>query len=213
MSTKLVQRTLFRGTQEFEIVDDEVHLRIKAPFRKESRVSVVLSTLSPDPVINKSSMEFHSRDGRSLQVSLLLNKPSDAEFNAFVAHLRERAEAEHNVSVGTGTASYSAGFATQIHEEPPEFDAPRVVDSTTITLKVSAARVEEVIEMLERYLDSEEVRPLLAVLEALKTEPESESYQAQLIDVFHELGPTQGAVLTYAPYLSTLLADHMFSDR
>ncbi len=212
MLTKLVQRTLFRGTQEFEIVDDEVHVRLKPPFKRENRWSVVLSTLSPDPIINKSSMEFHSRDGGSLQVSLLLNKPSDAEFNAFVTHLRERAEAEHNVTAGTGTAAHPDGVASQIHEEPPEFDDSRAVRNTTISMRVSAARVGEAIEMLERYLNPGELTPLLAALEALREEPESEPHQAQLIEAFDELGPTQGAVLTYAPYLSTLLADHMFSD-
>jgi hypothetical protein len=64
--------------------------------------------------------------------------------------------------------------------------------------------------MLERYLDVEEIKPLLTALEALKAEPGNESYFDQLVKAFEGLGSQQGAVLTYAPYVSILLSDNPF---
>jgi hypothetical protein len=61
--------------------------------------------------------------------------------------------------------------------------------------------------MLEQYLDTEEIKPLLTALEALKGEPENESCIGQLVTAFDNLGPQQGAVLTYAPYIGVLLSD------
>jgi hypothetical protein len=64
--------------------------------------------------------------------------------------------------------------------------------------------------MLQQYLDAEQIRALLDALRALKAEPESESHFAQLVNAFDELGPQQGAVLTYAPYINVLLSDDPF---
>jgi hypothetical protein len=64
--------------------------------------------------------------------------------------------------------------------------------------------------MLEQHLDVEEIKPLLAALEALKAEPENESCFAHLVKAFDDLGSRQGAVLTYAPYVSILLSDDPF---
>ena len=35
---------------------------------------------------------------------------------------------------------------------------------------------------------------------------------ARLVQAFDELGPGQGAVLTYAPYIGVLLSDDPFSE-
>jgi hypothetical protein len=51
---------------------------------------------------------------------------------------------------------------------------------------------------------------VLAALRALRTEPENESFFAQLVKAFDDLGPRQGAVLTYAPYIGILLSDDPF---
>lgn len=211
MPAKLVQKSLLNGTQEFEIVDDEIHIRIKRPFGKEGRERVVLATLSTDSRINQSSMEFHDRNGGASRLSLLLNRPNDAEFNAFVTVLRQKIKEEHEAAAGGGLAPQGAAHATQLHEEPPEFDDVGTAQAVPLPT-VNAARVEEVIQMLESYLDTEELAPLLDALQALREEPESEPQLLKLIEVFRGLGPSQGAVLTYAPYLSTLLADQMFSD-
>ena len=61
--------------------------------------------------------------------------------------------------------------------------------------------------MLGQYVDTEEIKPLLNALEALKADPHSESDYRQLLKAFDDLGPRQGAVLTYAPYIGMLLAD------
>ena len=75
---------------------------------------------------------------------------------------------------------------------------------------VSVESIDSSIQMLEQYLDAEEIRPLLTALEALKAEPENESLFAQLVTAFDDLGPRQGAVLTYAPYIGILLSDDPF---
>jgi hypothetical protein len=61
--------------------------------------------------------------------------------------------------------------------------------------------------MLDQYMDAEEINPFLSALEALKEEPESESCLGLLVEEFDNLGPRQGAVLTYAPYVNILLTD------
>lgn len=99
MTEKFVQKSWFRGTREFEIVDDEVRVRIKTPFREE-KFSVVLAIINPEPVINGSCLEFHSRVRCSDLLSLYINKPNKAEFNAFVETIKERALAEYRAFAG-----------------------------------------------------------------------------------------------------------------
>ena len=48
---RLVQKSLFKGTQEFELLDDEVRVRIKSLFHKKER-TVTLAILNPEPVVN-----------------------------------------------------------------------------------------------------------------------------------------------------------------
>jgi hypothetical protein len=74
------------------------------------------------------------------------------------------------------------------------------------------AKVDNAIQMLERYLVVEDIKPLLTALEALKAEPQNESYLAQMENAFNDLGIMQGAVLTYAPYIGILLSDNPFGD-
>jgi hypothetical protein len=66
--------------------------------------------------------------------------------------------------------------------------------------------------MLNQYLDAEDIKPLLTALEALKEEPENETCFGQLVAEFDNLGPQQGAVLTYAPYINMLLTDDPFGS-
>jgi len=70
--------------------------------------------------------------------------------------------------------------------------------------------IDNAIQMLDRHLDAEEIKPLLAALEALKDDPNNESHFGQLVKAFDDLGPLQGAVLAYAPYVSILLSDGPF---
>ena len=70
-------------------------------------------------------------------------------------------------------------------------------------------RIEASIEMLNAYLGrggtGAEIAPLIRVLEAMAADPGNEALLVKLSEVFGSLGITQGAVLTYAPYLSIIL--------
>ena len=77
---------------------------------------------------------------------------------------------------------------------------------------VDLHRVETSIKMLKQYLAEEDIAPLIDVLEALAAEPRNEALLGQLSDVFDGLGVLQGAVLTYAPYVSIVLAGDLFDD-
>ena len=67
--------------------------------------------------------------------------------------------------------------------------------------------------MLKKHLDMQNISPLLSSLETLKTEPQNEAYQAQVLNAFNDLGNLQGAVLTYAPYLNIFVSDDPFADN
>ena len=75
MATKLVQKHLIKGTQEFEIVGDTVNIHIKSPFRKEETLTVMLAVLNVEPVISQSRLEFVSRVNNEALISLYLAKP------------------------------------------------------------------------------------------------------------------------------------------
>ena len=77
---------------------------------------------------------------------------------------------------------------------------------------VDLYRVETSIKMLKQYLAEEDIAPIIDVLEALAADPRNEALLGQLSDVFDGLGLLQGAVLTYAPYVSIVLAGDLFDD-
>ena len=212
MTTRLKQKHLLKGTQEFEIVDDMVKVHIKTPFREAESLTVMLTVLYPEPVINKSRLEFVSRVNREPLISLFLAKPNAEEFNAFVNTLKQRAEAEFNAFAGLKSASQPDMLAGNVHDEPPEFDdASGTPDAAKIKQQVDVNRLDETIDMLTQHLDPQDIKALLAALQALKEDPQNESLIMQLVDEFNALGSYQGAVLTYAPYLSILLADDPFN--
>jgi len=78
---------------------------------------------------------------------------------------------------------------------------------------VKVADIDIALNMLKTYLDTQEISALLSALETLKTEPQNEAYQIEVINVFNDLGVLQGAVLTYAPYLNIFVSDDPFGDR
>jgi hypothetical protein len=203
---KLKQRQFLKGSTEFEIIDDVVEVRMKTML-KEEKLTVLLPMLDPEPVINKPFLEFHSRVKCGPLLSLMLDKPNREAFNAFVNHLKIRAREEYNVFAGLKASSQPEGLAGNVYTEPPEFDEPGKNPAGKIRKPANAENIDIAIQMLEQYLDGDELKPLIIVLKALKTEPENESHFAQLVTVFDNLGPQQGAVLTYAPYVSLLLAD------
>jgi len=206
---KLVQKHFLKGSREFEIADDVINVRIKSPF-KEEKITVDLSILNPEPAVNEPFLEFHSRVKCGPLLSLLIDKPDAEKFNAFVDELKQRARQEYNAFAGLKSGSLPEGMATNVFEEPPEFDESEQVRIEKMVKPVRVADIDIAIRMLERHLDCEEIKPLLTALEALKDDPENESCFTQLVKAFEDLGPQQGAVLNYAPYVSILLSDDPF---
>ena len=98
---RLVQKSLFRGTREFELRDDEVRVRIKSLFHNKAR-TVTLAILNPEPVVNNGRLEFYGRVKCGPLLSLYLNKPNAREFNAFVEALKQKALKEFNTFAGIG---------------------------------------------------------------------------------------------------------------
>ncbi|MES9868115.1 MAG: hypothetical protein ABW090_12545 [Sedimenticola sp.] len=214
MTTKLIQKDLFKGSQEFELVDDHVNVRIKAPFKKEETLTVMLTVLDPEPVISKSLLHFKSRVNGEPLISLYLEKPSTEEFNAFVSVLKQRSFEEFNAFAGLQSASAPAGTGLNTQEEPPEFDDPDQDHRLKKNLRhINVEKIDDALNMLETHLEHEQVEPLVSALQALKEEPESKQRLEQVLHAFNELGPNQGAVLTYAPYVSILLYDDPFSNQ
>ena len=77
---------------------------------------------------------------------------------------------------------------------------------------IDARHIETSIMMLKQYVGEDDIAPLIDVLESITAAPRNEALLDQLSDVFDGLGLLQGAVLTYAPYLSTLLSNDLFDD-
>ena len=210
MTSKLVQKSLFKGTREFEIVDDVVNVRIKTPFNNEETLTVMLTVLNPEPVISKSLLAFTSRVNNEPLLSLYLAKPNPEEFNAFVNLLKQRAHDEFNAFAGLKSRTHP-GLDGNVYEEPPEFDEPDSKRTAGTKKHIKAERIEEAVRMLSEHLGKEEIGPFLTSLEALQEDPLNESHLSRMIDEFEALGPRQGAVLTYAPYIGLLMSDDPFS--
>ena len=77
---------------------------------------------------------------------------------------------------------------------------------------IRAQDLEEAIIGLKRYVQDDSINPLLSALDALKEDPGNESLLASVSETFSALGFAQGAVLTYAPYLSVILSNNLFED-
>lgn len=212
MTIKLIQKRFLKGRREFEIIDESVFVRIKSLFGGE-KITVGLSMLNPEPVENGPELEFHSRYKSRPLLSLLLNKPNTEEFNAFVDVLKQRILEESDAFAGSSTASTSKEMARNVYDEPPEFAEPEQDQIRKMDKPVNVSEVENAIHMLKSYVQDESITPLISALEALKSEPQNEEYQQQLVTAFNALGITQGAVLTYAPYLSVFVSDDPFGSH
>ncbi len=211
MTTKLLQKHLLKGSQELEIIDDHVEVRTKAPLKKESILTVMLTVLDPEPVISKSQLHFNSRVNGEPLISLYLEKPNTSEFNAFVSTLKQCAFDEFNAFAGLQSARMPTGMEANAFEEPPEFDEPGHKPRKRKNINVE--KIDEAVRMLTQHLESEQIQPLIQALEALKGEPESSTRLKQVLHAFNETGSNQGAVLTYAPYVSILLYDDPLGDN
>ena len=209
---KLVQKSFLNGTREFELTDDVLHVRINKLF-KEEKLTVGLLILNPEPLINGPYLEFHDRYKGDVLLSLLLNKPNAEEFNAFVNTLKQSASGAGNAIAAAETASpeslRSKALAWNVYEEPPEFAESDEASESISFQPVNAERLADDVTMLKTYLDENDIKSLLESLEALKAEPHNEVAFQTMLDAFNDLGITQGAVLTYAPYLKVLLSQSL----
>ena len=207
---RLQQKRFLKGSREFEIADDAVMVRIKTA-RKEESLTVMLAILNPEPVQNGNYLEFHSRVKCGPLLSLFVDNPDAATFNAFVDELKRRARQEYSAFTGLKANPEAAaeGLAANSYDEPPEFDDP--APGQRKTRPIRAESIASSIQMLEQHLGSDGIESLLEALKALMDDPDNETRQGELVKAFEDLGPRQGAVLTYAPYLSILLSDDPFA--
>ena len=77
---------------------------------------------------------------------------------------------------------------------------------------IEVADIDIAVQMLNQYMDADAINPLVSALETLKTEPQNEAYQENVVTAFNDLGILQGAALTYAPYLNIFVSDDPFGD-
>lgn len=84
---------------------------------------------------------------------------------------------------------------------------------TKIIENVEVAKINASIEGLKTFVKDESIDPLISILEALKEDPNNETLLLQLSDTFKALGIIQGAVITYAPYISLLLSYDLFENN
>jgi hypothetical protein len=209
MTARLVQKDFFKGTQEFEIIDEAVNVRFRTLFSRKE-LSVVLTILNPDPVIEAPYLHFHSRVKCDPLLSLYLNKPNPAEFNAFVEELKRRVRA-YNFFLGPDPAA-AEGALSENGSEPPASATCGQDRQPRKRMTVNVESIERSIRMLEQYLGSEDIRPVVSALEALRSDPANEAHMVRLAEAFDGVGPRQGAVLTYAPYIGILLSGVTFGS-
>ena len=207
MRSKLIQKQFFKGTREFEIIGDQVLVRSS----KEETLSVTLAVLNPEPIITRSHLEFVSRVNGEPLLALSLSKPNVTEFNEFVATLKHKAAEEYNAISGISITSKPATLNGNLYEEPPEFDevTPQDVGKDK---RINVEGLENAISMLQTYVNNDEIQALIAALESLKQSPQDHSRLVRVATEFNELGSSQGAVLTYAPYVSIILSDDPFGS-
>ena len=84
---------------------------------------------------------------------------------------------------------------------------------TQIPHNVDVVEIDNSIQLLHRYIKETSIEPVISILEALKQDPDNGSLLTQLSDTLDSLGTVQGAVLTYAPYISILLSHDLFENE
>lgn len=210
MATKLVQRHFLKGSREFELIDDHVNVRTKVPFGKEETLTVMLNVLDPEPVISRSYLEFNSRVNGEPLISLYLGRPDTQAFTAFVNALKQRAQEEYSAFAGLGADTQPAAPGGNVYDEPPDFGESVPDQAGGVGQDLDPARIQEALQLLARYLDPEDIEPLVKALESLAADPTSQALQVQVVKAFNQLGSSQGAVLTYAPYVGIVLSGRPF---
>ena len=100
MTDKLVQKHLLHGKQTLELHDDFIKVTTHRRWKGKKTLDIELAMLNPEPVINHSRLNFHSRVKCGALISLYLNKPNAREFNAFVEAITAKAKAQFDVFAG-----------------------------------------------------------------------------------------------------------------
>ena len=100
MTHKLIQKHFLYGTQEFELQDDLIKVRINSRLKGKKELDIVLAILNPEPVISQFHLHFHSRVKCRPLISLYLNKPNPEKFNAFVEAVKAKARMEYDAFAG-----------------------------------------------------------------------------------------------------------------
>jgi hypothetical protein len=183
MTDRIFQKHPDGGTREFTLVDDAIEYRISDQFVEEE-LSVVLSVLVPEPVVDGRMMYFISEVNREALIKMYVDLPDPNTFRAFVDTVKQRVRDE---SFGQLAADNRESAVTQ-------------------------AQIDTTIRMLETYLDADSIENLLSALRGLSANTDSRAHLDHVVDAFNELGVQQGPVLTYAPFFNTLLASTDLDD-
>ncbi len=177
MVNKIVQSHPELGKRQFELIDDVIEYRITNQFGDEE-LAVVLSVLSPEPVIDGKMMYFVSEVNREALIKLFVGLPDTDVFENFVSTLQQRIREE---DIGQ-------------------------LDAKNRDSVITCEQVETTIRMLETYIDPTHIADLLKSLRLLSQEPDNQQYLSGVVNAFNNLGMQQGPVLTYAPFFNTLLS-------
>lgn len=78
---------------------------------------------------------------------------------------------------------------------------------TTEPKKLHAESIDSCIQLLRQYVEDDGIEEFITTLEAVKADPGNPAMFEKLSQAFDELGVLQGAVLTYAPYITVILSD------
>lgn len=183
MTEKIVQIHPDRGTREFELVDDAIEYRISSPFGDEE-LSVVLSVLSPEPVIDGSMMYFISEVNREALIKLFVDLPDAETFAEFVCTVKRRIREEDFGKLSADNRK------------------------STITKE----QIDTTIHMLETNLDPANIHELLTTLRALAEVPGDHERLNRVVEAFNGLGMQQGPVLSYTSFFNTLLSSTDLTD-
>ena len=177
MTSTLLQKHPIKGSREFQLTDEEIQYTIQSPFKTDA-LSVSLDILEAAPIRSNSMLSFISKVNKEPLVELFLNKPNKEEFETFVKELQQ-----------------------QIIDN--DFSLLRVGEDG---VDVNLARLDESIEMLQKYVDPAQIESFLPILIELKENPTDITCQKKVADAFNELGFAQTQVITYAPYITFMFS-------
>lgn len=183
MTNRIVQTHPELGTREFELVDDTIEYRINNQFAEEE-LTVVLSVLSPEPVVDGAMLYFVSEVNREALIKMFVDLPDANTFAQFVQTVQQRIGEEH--------------FGT--------------LDAGNRDSEITREQVDTTIHMLQTYLDPTGIKPLMSALQLLSETPDSRERLDSVVEAFNNLGVQQGPVLTYAPFFNTLLSSTDLDD-